>query len=448
MSDYLLSLSSHPLTRSVVKRIGLPAPQFLERASGAYAQHPLQDKRVAFGASAASLSSEALKKALTSAGATLVKINGATIDAAVFDVTGLREASELRSLYYFFHPLAPQLARNARVLVVADAPEESETAEIAAVRRAIDGFVRSLAKEIGRQGATANLAYVESGAEARLEGLARFLASPRSTYVSGQPFRVSTLARAPQSTPFVAPLKNKVALVTGAARGIGAATAKRLSEEGAEVICLDIPSDEDTLAESVRACGGTALPMDVIHPDAPQRIAQFVREKAGAVDIVVHNAGVTRDKTIAKMNEAQWDNCLAVNLGSILRIDRGLISDKLLRDEGRIVCLSSIAGIAGNVGQTNYAATKAAIIGYVAAQAKHLAGRGICVNAVAPGFIETRLMLAVPFLFREFARRSNSLSQGGMPQDAAEIITFLCTPGAYGISGQTIRVCGQNLIGA
>ena len=139
---------------------------------------------------------------------------------------------------------------------------------------------------------------------------------------------------------------------------------------------------------------------------------------------------------------------LSINLGAILAIDEVLLGEQVINDGGRIVCLSSIGGIAGNMGQTNYGATKAGLIGYVAAQSAEQAKRGITVNAVAPGFIETRMTAEMPFMIREAGRRMNSLSQGGQPEDVAELIKFLTTPGAVGITGQTIRVCGQSLIGA
>ena len=125
-----------------------------------------------------------------------------------------------------------------------------------------------------------------------------------------------------------------------------------------------------------------------------------------------------------------------------------LWGEKVLNDHGNVVCLSSIGGIAGNAGQTNYGATKAGLIGYVQTAAKAHAERGITINAVAPGFIETRMTAEMPFALREAGRRLNSLSQGGQPEDVAELITFLATPGASGITGNVIRVCGQSLIGA
>jgi 3-oxoacyl-[acyl-carrier protein] reductase len=148
------------------------------------------------------------------------------------------------------------------------------------------------------------------------------------------------------------------------------------------------------------------------------------------------------------MPEHFWNMVLSINLLSILRIDEVLLGEQVIRDHGRIVCLSSIGGIAGNMGQTNYGATKAGLIGYVQSQGPKQAERGITVNAVAPGFIETRMTAAMPFMIREAGRRMNSLSQGGLPEDVAELITFLSTPGAGGVTGNVVRVCGQSLIGA
>jgi 3-oxoacyl-[acyl-carrier protein] reductase len=239
-----------------------------------------------------------------------------------------------------------------------------------------------------------------------------------------------------------------VAVVTGAARGIGLATAERLAQEGARVVGVDVPGVAGELHALCARLGGVALAMDIAAHDAPARLAAFLGGHAGGADIVVHNAGITRDRSLAKMDAAAWDAVIGVNFAAIAAIDAALLEQGLLRDEGRMVCLSSISGVAGNFGQTNYAASKAALIAYVAALAPRLAPRGICVNAVAPGFIETAMVARMPFLTRELGRRLNAVQQGGLPRDVAELITFLCTPGAYGISGQAVRVCGQALIGA
>jgi 3-oxoacyl-[acyl-carrier protein] reductase len=138
---------------------------------------------------------------------------------------------------------------------------------------------------------------------------------------------------------------------------------------------------------------------------------------------------------------------MAVNLAAVVRITDALLL-RALRDGGRIVCLSSVSGIAGNVGQTNYSASKAALIGYVDALGTQLAPRGITANAIAPGFIETRMTAAIPMMIREAGRRLSALGQGGLPEDVAQAITFLASPGAQGITGTTLRVCGGALIGA
>jgi 3-oxoacyl-[acyl-carrier protein] reductase len=148
------------------------------------------------------------------------------------------------------------------------------------------------------------------------------------------------------------------------------------------------------------------------------------------------------------MKAEQWELAVDINLGAVVRITDTLIARGLLRDGGRVVCLSSVAGIAGNVGQTNYAASKAGIIGFVRALAPRLASRGITVNAIAPGFIETRMTAAIPMMIREAGRRLSALGQGGQPEDVGQAIAFLSQPAAVGITGQILRVCGGALIGA
>jgi 3-oxoacyl-[acyl-carrier protein] reductase len=453
MTDRLLKLAQQPAARKLLQGVGLPTPVALARGKGPYESKPLAGLTTIYGAAPGGFAGTSLQQLLKAAGAELLShaeqlADGAKAQRVVFDATGVGSAADLKALYSFFNPLMTRIGSNARVLLVTGLPEAASSSEQAAAFRALEGFTRALAKEIGKRGATANLIYVENGAETRLEMPARFFLDVRSAYVDGQPVRLTATAKAPAKTPLTQSLAGKVALVTGGARGIGAATAKRLAEEGAKVICLDIPADEETLNQTASSVGGVALPLDITDAKTPQAIVDFCTEHFGGVDIVVHNAGVTRDKTMAKMPEHYWDMVLAINLGAIMAVDAALHASGALRDEGRIVCLSSIGGIAGNVGQTNYAATKSALIGYVAAEAPKHGARGICVNAVAPGFIETRMTAAMPFMIREAGRRMNSLSQGGQPEDVAELITFLSMPGASGITGNTIRVCGQSLVGA
>ena len=306
--------------------------------------------------------------------------------------------------------------------------------------------MRSLAKELGRRGSTANLVWVADGAEARLTPVLRFLLSPRSVFVSAQPFWVTAEARQTSRVPYEKPLAGKVALVTGAANGIGAATALALAREGARILAVDRPTEEPALQALAAKLGQGVTPVlaDLADAGAAEVLARAA-ESASGVDLVVNNAGITRDKTMAKMSPEQWRDVISVNLGALGMIQAAV--SPFLRDEGRVVCLSSVAGIAGNVGQTAYAASKAGVLGWVQATAAELAPRGITVNAVAPGFIETRMVATMPLFVREAARRLSALGQGGQPEDVAEAITFLVTPGAHGLTGRHLRVCGGALIG-
>jgi 3-oxoacyl-[acyl-carrier protein] reductase len=239
----------------------------------------------------------------------------------------------------------------------------------------------------------------------------------------------------------------RTALVTGAARGIGLAVAETLVRDGAQVVLLDVPQAADALAQAAARLGGSALPLDVTAPDAGERIAAALPD---GLDVLVHNAGITRDRKLANMSADRWDTVIDVNLGSVLRTTGHLLKAGTLNEHARIVGTASIAGIAGNVGQTNYAASKAGIIGYVRALAAdaEVRGRGITANAVAPGFIETRMTAAVPLVIREAGRRMNSLAQGGQPVDVAETVAWLAAAASGGVNGQVVRVCGQSLLGA
>jgi 3-oxoacyl-[acyl-carrier protein] reductase len=245
------------------------------------------------------------------------------------------------------------------------------------------------------------------------------------------------------------PLAGRVAVVTGAARGIGAAIADTLARDGASIVAVDIPAAGENLAKVANRTAGVALQLDITAADAPERLLGHLRERHGGVDLMVHNAGITRDKLLANMDAARWDSVLAVNLAAQLRINDALLADETaLHEAGRIVCVSSQSGIAGNRGQTNYAASKAGIIGMVRAYAPRFAERGATINAVAPGFIETEMTQKMPLGTREAGRRVNSLRQGGLPVDVAETIGWLGQSSSGGVNGQVVRVCGQSILGA
>jgi len=477
MSDLLVDLSANPWFKKTVKQLGLPlpTPEKLARPKGPRVERPLHDRAVVVKPSTSAMN-PALALCLAEAGANPHLAHTDTPSAAwlevgdafgrpatahpgdtvpdglraaalICDATELAGPADLRALYDFFHPWLPRLGRCGRAIVVARPPEDAPTPAAAAARAALSGFVRSLGKELGRKGATAHVVYVAEGAESRANAVLRFLLSERSAFVSGQPWHVTATVTSSDTPQWVRPLEGKIALVTGAARGIGAATAHTLAAEGARVICLDRPGDEDHAGRVADAVDGVPLMVDITDDDAPARIAAFCTERFGGVDVVIHNAGITRDKTLARMKPEWWDQAVDVNLGAVLRINDAIV-DEVVRDGGRIICLSSVAGIAGNVGQTNYAASKAGLVGYVNTVARQVSGRGIAVNAVAPGFIETRLTAAIPAVTREAGRRLSALGQGGLPVDIAELITFLATPASAGLTGQVFRACGGMFIGA
>ena len=183
--------------------------------------------------------------------------------------------------------------------------------------------------------------------------------------------------------------------------------------------------------------------------DAAQRLVEHLRERHGGVDVVVHNAGITRDKLLVNMDAARWNSVMAVNLQAQLDITQDLLdADGVLNENARIVCVSSQSGIAGNRGQTNYAASKAGVIGMVRAWAPEFAQRNATINAVAPGFIITQMTAAVRFATREVGQRLNAMSQGGLPVDVAEAIAWFASPGSGAVNGNVVRVCGQMMLGA
>ncbi|MEU4716253.1 3-oxoacyl-ACP reductase [Micromonospora purpureochromogenes] len=460
MTDRYASFVQSGAGRALVKRLGLPDPPRLRRHTPG---DPLVEGPVLLGAATGGRLAEPVGKILTAAGVELR--DPAAVDATarfgalVYDATGITDSTGLRQLYDFFHPQARALLPSGRVIVLGTPPAECDSPREATAQRALEGLTRSIGKEFGR-GVTAQLVYVtkeagnasdgpdlSAGTLTSLESTLRFLLSGRSAYVSGQVVRVGAGTAQPPAD-WDRPLAGQVVLVTGAARGIGAALARVLARDGAQVVALDIPAAGDELAAVANEIGGSAVQLDLTAPDAPTRLAEHLAGRHGRVDVVVHNAGITRDKTLGRMDADRWDQVLDVNLSSQERINDVLLARDLIPAGGRIVSVSSIAGIAGNRGQTNYATSKAGVIGLVESLAPALRGRGISVNAVAPGFIETRLTARIPLTLREAGRRMNSMSQGGLPVDVAETIGWLAWPASGAVSGNVVRVCGQSLLGA
>jgi 3-oxoacyl-[acyl-carrier protein] reductase len=368
----------------------------------------------------------------------------------VFDATGITEPAGLTSLYEFFTPLLRNMGHSARIAVIGTTPDHTGSVDEHIAQRALEGFTRSLAKEM-RHGATVQLVYLAPDAKPAATGIEstmRFILSGKSAYVDGQVFYVGAADASPPAD-WDKPLDGKIGIVTGAARGIGATIAEVFARDGARVVAVDVEAAADPLAEVAAKVGGTALTLDVTGDDAIDKLSEHLRDHYGGhADILVNNAGITRDKLLANMDDSRWNSVMAVNLLAPQRLTQGLADSGVIGEGGRVIGLSSMAGIAGNRGQTNYATTKAGMIGITQALAPVLHEKGITINAVAPGFIETKMTESIPFATREVGRRLNSLYQGGQPVDVAEAIAYFASPASNAVTGNVIRVCGQAMLGA
>lgn len=446
MTDRYQQFATSAVGKLVVGRLGLPDPIALRRYEPGQS---LLTGPALLGGSGRVLDS--IEDTLITADAEVAKSagdEGQRYGALIFDATGISSPDGLHELYEFFHPVIRKVKSGGRVLVFGTPPESVTDIPAKVAQRALEGFTRSVGKELKR-GATAQLVYVAAGAEGAIGSTVRFLASAKSAYVDAQVIRIGVPKNElVEPDDWEKPLAEKVALVTGASRGIGAAIAKVLARDGAHVVCLDVPSQGADLSEVANAVRGSSLQLDITSAEAPAKLVEYFGTRHDGVDIVVHNAGITRDKTLGKMDAARWDAVLSVNLASQLRINDAMLTKKTLRANGRIIGVSSIAGIAGNVGQTNYGTSKAGVIGMVNGYAPKLARQGSTINAVAPGFIETQMTAAVPLFIREAGRRMNSMSQGGLPVDVAETIAWYANPASAGVNGNIVRVCGQSLLGA
>ncbi|HSE07473.1 MAG TPA: 3-oxoacyl-ACP reductase [Nocardioidaceae bacterium] len=445
MSSRYQSLISTPVGQLLAKNLGLPNPVELERYEEG---SPLVAGTVVVGGEGRLTST--ISSMLDDLGIANVAdlASEERYKALVFDATGVQSSADLLELQRFFTPLMRSLETNPRVVVLGTPPETTNSTEERVAQRALEGFTRSLGKEIGR-GGTVQLVYVAPAADAAIQSTLAFLLSPKSAYVSGQVIRIGTggSTTAEPVADWTRPLEGKVAIVTGASRGIGEEIARVLHRDGATVLGIDVPQAANELQAVMKEIDGDQLMLDITAKDAPQRIAKHVKDKHGGVDVVVHNAGITRDKKLANMKADGWSSAIAVNLTAPERITAELLDQGLIRPNGRIIGVSSIAGIAGNVGQTNYATSKAGVIGLVQALADNLED-GITINAVAPGFIHTKMTAAVPFFTREVGSMLNAMSQGGEPVDVAETIAWYANPASTAVNGNVVRVCGQMMLGA
>jgi 3-oxoacyl-[acyl-carrier protein] reductase len=469
--DRYQQLVSQGITGRVARQVGLPRPATLRRYSPSEPQTPgpvlvIGPSAPPAGADPSGLVvtpvDDSLPDALSLTG--LLAAQGLTVHGPSDEPHATGDADRYAAVVVVLSDLAHprdlaepvgrlrealrSIAPAGRVVTVSRPSGPDDPPAVAAAREGVEGLIRSVAKEL-RDGATGNGLLVAPGvpvtAPSVAAGLA-FLLSTRSAFVDGQLLRVDSAAGRTPDDP-LHPLAGQVAVVTGAARGIGAAIAETLARDGARVVAVDVAAAGEALAATANRVRGTALHLDVTASDAGRQILDLAVSRYGRLDVVVHNAGITRDKLLVNMRPEQWEQVLAVDVESHLRINEALLASDAFTDAPRIVALASTSGIAGNRGQTSYATAKAGVIGWVRSTAPLLAASGGTANAVAPGFIETEMTARIPAATRQVARRLNTLLQGGLPVDVAEAVAFLASPGATGIVGQTLRVCGQNLVG-
>ncbi|MEE1651952.1 3-oxoacyl-ACP reductase [Brachybacterium sp. J144] len=429
----------------LAKQLGLPRPSRLLRRHDR--PEPVLGPVVVLGTSAGA---DAIARRLLAEGADVRRRleDLRTVGSVLVVADELAAPAELGGLVLPLAGAMRSLVPGARVVTISR-PATGEDPARDAARGGVEGFVRSLAHEM-RGGATANGVLVADGVGLDAPGVVgalRFLLSARSAFVTGQLLTVST-ADGSATEDLSRPLAGRTALVTGAARGIGAAIARTLAADGASLVVLDLPGAGTELSRLANELRAIPIQLDVTSPGAGERLVAALRDRGLTLDILVLNAGITRDKLFANMTPDRWDPVLSVNITSQIAVTEALLAaGDMFGPKPRVVSLASTSGIAGNRGQTNYAASKAGVMAFVDALAGRLEAAGGTANAVAPGFIETEMTAKMPPLTREIARRVNSLQQGGLPVDVAEAIAFLASDEAGGIQGETLRVCGQNMVG-
>lgn len=241
-------------------------------------------------------------------------------------------------------------------------------------------------------------------------------------------------------------LEGKVAIVTGASRGIGRAIARKFAEEGATVVFTFLSSiekgkelEKELLAFGVKAKG---FQSDAANAKASEELVNKVVEEFGTVDVLVNNAGITRDNLLMRMTETQWDEVMSANLKSVFNLTKAIQRPMLKARKGSIINITSVVGIEGNPGQSNYAASKAGIIGFTKSVAQELGSRNIRLNAVAPGFIETEMTASLDPKIKEGWLEDIPLKRTGTPDDVANLVVFLASDNSTFITGQVISVCG------
>jgi 3-oxoacyl-[acyl-carrier protein] reductase len=238
-------------------------------------------------------------------------------------------------------------------------------------------------------------------------------------------------------------LNGEIALVTGATRGIGAAIADRLARDGARVVGTATTAEgADRISANLAAHGGRGAVLNVVNQESIDAVLEDIEAKEGAVGILCNNAGITRDTLLLRMKQEDWDAVLDTNLASVFRLSKAVLRGMMKARKGRIVSITSVVGLTGNPGQANYAAAKAGILGFTKSLAREVGSRGITVNAIAPGFIDTDMTRALAETQRAALNTQIPLGRLGQPADIAAAVAFLCSPDAAYITGETLNVNG------
>ncbi|WP_337841966.1 3-oxoacyl-ACP reductase [Rheinheimera sp.] len=364
--------------------------------------------------------------------------------AVLLDCRQIQQVDELQRLLVLVQQLLPVLQNQSPILLLSDS-QAAISASHSACQSALTGFVRSLAKELGNKACRVNLLDLSGADWPAAHASVQFFLSPASAYISGQVLKLGEVAQVPMQCA-ARPLAGKTALVTGAARGIGKAIASQLAAEGALVVGLDLPAAAPALDAVMQSLRGQSIALDLTGAEAPAQLLAQLQERHLSLDLVVHNAGVTRDKTLKNMALADWQLVLELNLNAQIRLNEALLGSAQLAATASFVSLSSINGLAGQRGQCNYASAKSALSGYIQHMARTYPMHRF--NAVAPGFIRTEMTEKMPWLIREIGQRFNSLGQAGEPSDVAHAVCFLVRPDNKACNAQVLRVCGQSLVGA
>ncbi len=238
-------------------------------------------------------------------------------------------------------------------------------------------------------------------------------------------------------------LQGEVVLVTGASRGIGAAIADTLAAQGAKVVgTATTEAGAAAISERMAANAGVGKMLNVTDGAAVDALIESITAEFGTISILVNNAGITRDQLLMRMKDEDWSAILDTNLSSVFRTSKAVMRSMMKARKGRIINIASVIGVTGNAGQANYAAAKAGIIGFSKSIAKEVGSRGITVNVIAPGFIETDMTQALPEAQKELMMGQIALGRFGSPQDIADAVAFLASPAAAYITGQTLHVNG------